>query len=366
MNASQLKERGKDVSRLKERGQAVVAGARARWPIVDHFARALLHYNSVMGSQLAAAATYFAFLSFFPLVALLFAAVGYVVDYVPNAEAAVTKALASVLPGMIGSGPDQINVKGIASHKAGVGVIGLLVLLYSGLGWISALRTSLQAVFAAVAEEKRNFVLNKLFDLLVLIVVGIVLVVSVGLGTSVTGFTDTVLGLLGLSHMPGIGTVLLIAALVVGVGANTVLFFTLYRLLPRHEVPTASLWKGALLAGIGFEVLKQLASLVISSVTQNPLYGAFAIMIALLVWINYFDRLAVLGAAWAVSAVATKERSEVSGQDGLGATAGRRPTARPGAGRRGARSGQVVSAVVGALAGAAAMGWWSRKSRADD
>jgi membrane protein len=31
------------------------------------------------------------------------------------------------------------------------------------------------------------------------------------------------------------------------------------------------------------------------------LYGAFAIMIALLVWINYFNRLAILGAAWAVT-----------------------------------------------------------------
>lgn len=365
MNASQLKERGKDVSRVKERGQAVLARARARWPIVDHFARALLHYNSVMGSQLAAAATYFAFLSFFPLVALLFAAVGYVVDYVPNAESAVSRALSSVLPGMIGSGPDQINVKGIASHKTGVGVIGLLVLLYSGLGWISALRTSLQAVFAAVTEEKRNFVLNKLFDLLVLIVVGIVLVVSVGLGTSVTGFTGTVLRLLGLSHMPGIGAVLLVAAIVVGVGANAVLFFTLYRLLPKHEVPTASLWKGALLAGIGFEILKQLASLVIGNVTQNPLYGAFAIMIALLVWINYLDRVAVLGAAWAVSGVPAEEPSQAPSQEG-DVTAGKRPTARPGAGRRGARSGQVASAVVGALAGAAAMGWWSRRSRGGD
>ena len=46
--------------------------ARARWPLVDHGGRAIAHYGEVLGSQLAAGVTYFAFLSFFPLIALGF------------------------------------------------------------------------------------------------------------------------------------------------------------------------------------------------------------------------------------------------------------------------------------------------------
>ncbi|MEQ4205129.1 YihY/virulence factor BrkB family protein [Actinopolymorpha sp. B17G11] len=290
-----------NLERIKDRLRAVLERARARSGLLDHLVRAVEHYSAVMGTQLAAAVTYFAFLSFFPLVALCFAAVGFGVAFIPGVEQAVTSALVQTFPGMIGNAPNQIDVQAIARQKANVGVIGLLVLLYSGLGWVSALRTSLQAVFESAPERKRGLVKGKAYDLLVLVVVGIVLVTSVGVGTAVTGFTEIILDLLGLRGVPGAGALLWVGALLVGVAASVLLFFVIYRVLPRHDVSGRAILGGALLAAIGFEVLKQLASIVIGFVTRNPLYGAFAIMVALLVWINYFSRLAVLGAAWAVT-----------------------------------------------------------------
>jgi membrane protein len=290
-----------NLERIKDRLRAVFARARARFGLLDHLVRAVEHYSAVLGSQLAAAVTYFAFLSFFPLVALCFAAVGFGVSFIPGVEQAVTSALTQTFPGMIGNAPNQIDVGAIARQKANVGLIGLLVLLYSGLGWVSALRTSLQAVFESAPERKRGFISGKAYDLLALVVVGIVLIASVGVGTAVTGFTEIVLDLLGLSGIPGAGTLLWLGALLVGLAASVLLFFVIYRLLPRHDVSGRAILEGALLAALGFEVLKQLASIVIGLVTRNPLYGAFAIMVALLVWINYFSRLAVLGAAWAVT-----------------------------------------------------------------
>lgn len=299
-----------DVQGIKQRAQSAFARARARWPVLDHAVRAVKHFGDRLGAQLAAAVTYFGFLSFFPIIALAFAAVGYVIAYVPEADKAVESALSSIFPGMIGTGSGQINVAAIASRRGSVGLIGLVGLLYSGLGWISALRTSLQSVFDVVAEEKRNFLLGKLFDLIVLGVIGFVLVVSVSLSTAVTGFTDSVISWLGLSSVPGMGTVLTVLAMLVGVVASTVLFFTMYKLLPKHNAPTRSVVQGAVIAAVGFEILKQLAGLVIGNVTGNPLYGAFAIMIALLVWINYFAQLAVLGASWAATATLPEESSE--------------------------------------------------------
>ncbi|HZC28083.1 MAG TPA: YhjD/YihY/BrkB family envelope integrity protein, partial [Actinopolymorphaceae bacterium] len=187
-----------DTRRIRARVDTLLGRVRARSRLLDHLARALAHYSSVLGSQLAAAATYFGFLSFFPLVALAFAVLGYVVAYVPDAEHAATTALSSIFPGMIGTGPGKIDVHAIARRKADVGILGLLVLLYSGLGWVSALRVALQAVFEVVSEKKRNFFVGKVFDLIVLAVVGVVLISSVGLGAAVTGFTSTVVRLLGL------------------------------------------------------------------------------------------------------------------------------------------------------------------------
>ncbi|MFD2082168.1 membrane protein [Actinopolymorpha cephalotaxi] len=361
-----------NVSRVRQRLDYKVARLRVRSRLVDHLARALAHYNKVLGSQLAASATYFAFLSFFPLVALVFAAVGYVVEYVPGARDAVTSAMSSVLPGMIGTGKNQLDVEAIARNKTGVGIIGLAVLLYSGLNWISALRTSLQAVFAAVAEDGRNFVLNKVFDLVVLVAAGAVLLVSVGVSTAVTAFADFIFTLAHLTRVPGVGVLLWAVAAAVGVAASSVLFFTLYRLLPRHDVPAAKLWRGALLAALGFEVLKQIAGLVLGTVTGNPLYGAFAVLVALLVWINYFDRLTVLGAAWAVTGVPVEKmthpekaggvrRVRPQGErpgDGADGGAGLAP-----AGGRARRIRRGLSAAFGAFAGGLTVGWLASRRR---
>ncbi len=352
-----------DLRGAKARFTATFARVRARSRLVDHLARALAHYSAVLGSQLAAAATYFGFLSFFPLVALAFAVLGYVVAYVPEAEEAATKALAEVLPGMLGSGPGKINVQAIASRKTDVGIIGLVVLLYSGLGWVSALRTALQAVFDVVSEEKRKFIAGKAFDILVLVVVGLVLMISVGLGTAVTGFTGTVVRLLGVGHIPGAFLLVLGASILVGIGANTLVFFALYRLLPKHNVAARWVWQGALIAGIGFEVLKQAASLVIGQVTSNPLYGTFAIMVALLVWINYFDRLAVLGAAWAAVATVPSAKplgEELAGEELAGEELAREELARETGRSTGAAPvprGPASSTADGARRGSASMAW---------
>lgn len=364
-----------DVSRMRRRLEYKVARVRVRSRLVDHLARALAHYNKVLGSQLAASATYFAFLSFFPLVALVFAAVGYVVEYVPGASDAVTSAMSSVLPGMIGTGKNQLDVQGIARNKAGAGIVGLAVLLYSGLNWISALRTSLQAVFAAVAEEGRNFVLNKVFDLVVLVAVGVVLLVSVGVSTAVTAFADFIFTVTHLTKVPGVGVLLWAVAATVGVAASSVLFFTLYRLLPRHDVSAKKLWRGALLAALGFEVLKQVAGLVLGTVTGNPLYGAFAILVALLVWINYFDRLTVLGAAWAVTSVPVEQMTHPEKAGGVRHP--RQQDDRPGgaggaestqAGGRARRIGRGLSAAFGAFVGGLTVGWLAtrRQRRASE
>ena len=63
-----------------------VADVRQRRPLVDHLVRAVEHYGQVNGSALAAAVTYFAFLSFFPILALAFAIFGQVTKVYPDAE----------------------------------------------------------------------------------------------------------------------------------------------------------------------------------------------------------------------------------------------------------------------------------------
>ena len=64
------------VAAASRSAKGAVVDARARWPVVDHAVRAWEHYTRVGGSGLAGAVTYYAFLSFFPILALAFFVVG--------------------------------------------------------------------------------------------------------------------------------------------------------------------------------------------------------------------------------------------------------------------------------------------------
>ena len=281
----------------KERVAARMATARDRWPVLDHAVRTQQHYSRVNAGSQAGAVTYFAFLSFFPLLALAFFVVGYIARYFPQAQDNLVEGIGQVLPGMIGPAPGQISLDEIQRAAATVGIIGLVTLAYSGLGWLSGMRTALVVVFELPRGVRPNFVIGKLRDLVTLVVVGSILLVSVGLSGVVTRFSTELLDLLELNH--DLTGTFEVAAVVVGLVGNTLFFFALFKLLARPPVPSRSLWQGALLGSVAFEVLKQLSTFLLAVTQRSPAFQAFGIALILLVWINYFARLVMYAAAWA-------------------------------------------------------------------
>jgi membrane protein len=292
----------------RARVAARVATARDRWPVLDHAVRMQQHYSRVNAGSQAGAVTYFAFLSFFPLLALAFFVVGYLARFFPEAQENLAQGIEQVLPGMIGSGRGQISLDAIQRAAATVGIIGLVTLIYSGLGWLSGMRTALRVVFELPVSTRPNFFVGKLRDLVTLVVVGTTLLVSVGLSGVVTRFSTELLDLLQLDHDLS-GTVDA-AAVVVALAANTLFFYALFKLLARPPVPDRSLWQGALLGSISFEVLKQLSSYLLAATERSPAFQAFGIALIFLVWINYFSRLVMYAAAWACTSDAARARRE--------------------------------------------------------
>lgn len=282
---------------LLDRAKGVLADLRSRYPFVDHAVRAVQHFSSVQAAILAGAVTYFGLLSFFPIIALVFAGLAIAVRFYDGAETAVLDALRSVLPGVF----DQLDLGGIEQAATAASIIGVVGFLYSGLGWLSTMRSALQNVFEVPADERGNMFLGKATDLLVLATLGVVLIVSVAASSAVTSLTTGILDVIGLGDVPGISVLVTVLGIALGVAASTLLFFVMYRLLGKPELPARPLWRGAFVSAVGFEVLKLAATLVISGTATNPIYGAFAVIIAMLVWINYFSRLALLGASWAVT-----------------------------------------------------------------
>ncbi len=354
---------------LIDRITARIQALRRRYPVLDHVIGMNEHYGEVQGSVLAGAVTYFGFLSFFPILALGFAVIGYVSVAYPDARDSLVTAVEQVFPGVVSPNgdPGTISLRDIEGAKTTAGLIGFAGLLYAGLGWLSGLRTALQDTFRVPRYRQGNFFVGKLTDLVVLAILGLVMIVSVGIAGAVQGWTGTILSWVGLKGS-AIGQPLVWAVgIALGLCASTLLFFVMYRLLGKPTLSARPLLQGALLGAVAFELLKLLVVNLLHGVGGSAV-APLAIAVTLVVWINYFSRLVLYGASWAMTsdrspdavarradvseaAVAVadqadaKARLPVAGVDARGAAVGTRFD--PGSAVFGAIAGVVASALLG-------------------
>ena len=359
---------------LRRRAGDLLAAARRRSPALDHALRTYARYQADGGDTLAASVTYFGFLSFFPLVALAFFVTGVVVNVDPAAAQSVTDALSSALPGLIGDGPHQLSVASLASGgaRATSGVIGVVGLLVAGLGWLDALRDAIRAMWHH-GKLKDNPVKRKLTDVLQLLGLGGVLGVSLAVTGLASGFTGHVLGWLGLGSSWPARAVVFVLGLVLPVFVDVAVFGYLLARLPKVAVELPHALRASLLGAVAFEILKTVGGWYLARTTSNALYGTFAVVVGLLIWINLISRLMLYVAAYAVTAPGSSD-TPPSGTAGLGAAVGgsvRLPAAPAGAAvrvgplrapepgaageRRARRAGRVTLTVVGGSAAVAAL-----------
>ena len=281
---------------------------RERHAWVDHVVRMQQHFGETRAGQQAGAITYFAFLSFFPVLALAFFIVGLLSTVLDGADQTLRAAIDSLFPRMIGPEEGQLQLRDFRDFSGLAGLLGLAGVLYAGLGWVSALRMALATVFELSDDERLGFVPGKLRDLVGLVSIGLTLLVAVGVSGLVSGFSSDLLGWLGLDQELSWLVKLLTVAL--GLAANTVLFFTMFRLLGGEQVPTRSLVSGAVLGALVFELLKRAAGLIIAQTQGQPAFQAFGIALVMLVWISYFSRLVLYAASWAYTTQEARDARE--------------------------------------------------------
>ena len=292
-----------------DQGKRRLGRLRRRFPPLDHAVDAVLHYTAVNGNGQAGAVTFFGFLSFFPILALGFVALGVISQVAPELRDSILVEVENLLPGVVGGDPGEIPLSTFEDAASTVGPISSLVLVYAGLGWLSGMRRALEVMFVMPTKEQPNFVVGKATDLAVLLVIGFTLLVSVGLSALVSGFSERLIALLGFD--PDATVPLAVLRMVthgMAIFASTVLLLAMFRLLARPHLPRTALLWGALLGAVGFELLKAVANQLLGLTQGKPAFQAFGVALILLVWINYFSRLVMLAAAWAYTARASSDR----------------------------------------------------------
>jgi membrane protein len=258
-------------------------------------------------------------------------------------------------PGLIGTGSNQININDIVAAKAGTGLLGLIGLLYAGLGWVDALRDGLRRVFGTL-DEPLPVLKKKLVDILVLLMLGGAVLASIVVSSLATSATGYVLGLVGLEGQTLAVVLLKVLAVALALVLDTLMFAILFTRLSGAHLSWRQVRSGAVVAAVGFEVLKLLGTFLIARTTDNPLYATFGVVVGLLVWINLVSKLLVYAAAWTAtdpySLVPAAADNESVPVDVAGVAAGssrRTRTVR----------GVLVGAVLGAgLAGALTRRGW--------
>jgi membrane protein len=265
-------------------GRAEIAGV-ARRP-----ARAvnaiLRRYFGARGPHLAAMLAYYALLSLFPFVFLAASLVSWIGR--PAETSALLRDLSHVLPGT--SAKDlAAYVRSLGSNIAEIGLIGGVGLLWSSLGFLSALESGLNVIYGL---PNRGFLHQKL------VVLGLLALALVGLlaGLTIVVTSQTTLSEIapGLSHLAAwrIGGGLAISTL------TTFLFLLIvYRTLPNTALTTRQVLPGALIATALLQLTFESLPLYVRSVEGLPALKAFAGAAVLLVWLYLMGNVVLLGGA---------------------------------------------------------------------
>ncbi|MBA0128115.1 inner membrane protein YhjD [Haloechinothrix sp. YIM 98757] len=337
--------------RVARGAQQVVPSVRQRYPAIDHLVRAKEAFGDRYGTHYAAAITYFSVLSLVPILMVGFAIAGYILAADPTLLADLQSRLQRAAPVGLRETVGEV-VETAVDSRATVGVLGLATALYSGIGWMRNLRDALTAQWGQ-ERKKRPLLKGTARDLLALLGLGFALIVSFALTTAGSTAANSLLTLIGLEDdLPArIGLTTLMTVL--SLAANWLVFLWVIARLPRERVTLRSAVKGALIAAVGFEVLKQIASLFIASVMSSPTGALFGPIIGLLVFANLVSRFLLFVTAW--TATATENIVQTVSPPGPVEV---RPLVHV---RRGASARQAVGILgTGALLGGGARWLWRR------
>lgn len=295
-------------ARLRRAVIARLSPARRVYAI-DLFWRAARNFIRLQGQIYAAAISYYVLFSFFPLLLLSVAVLGWFVRD-PDVNATITDAVLAQIPPELGlQEPVEGLLDDLGAPGGGVfGLIGLVGLAWTASGVFGALRRVLNRVFAV--PSNRSFVHARAIDLLAMICVPTLLILStlltLGLRLVRTFASDYFDGLL-------IRVAWGVVFLLVPLATSFAVFLLLYRLVPNLRPEFADLWAGALFAAVGFELAKAGFGFYVTEVGDfQTLYGPLGGAVTFLVFVYLVANVVIFGGG----IVAERWRDRV-GRDGV-------------------------------------------------
>lgn len=268
------------IDAVVRRYQVALNGARARSRPFDHFWRAKERYDAVLGGRLAAAIAYYAFFAAFALAFVAYSILGFALGTNSDLKGTVSAYLDAHLP--------QLDVEHIQQPRGTFGIIGLVGLVLTGVGWVEGLRSA-QRLIWGLAEQPGNPFVRRLVDLGMLVGLGLLVALSLWVVGGIERFVSP-----APLALAWVGTAL-------GWLVNLLLAAALLGAVPRLSVSPRRLLPPALVVATGITVLTTVGQAVVRRTEDNPAYQFASSVVGLLLFLYLTNQLLLFGAALAAT-----------------------------------------------------------------
>ena len=263
---------------------------KSAWTI---FKRILNSFSRDRVMTLSAALAYYAMFSIAPLLVLAIGVAGLVFG-----DQAAQHQLAGQIQGFVGPKAARVIESMMAAQeKSGsliATIVGIVLMFLGASGIFAQLKDSLNVIWGVEPKADRGIfgvLFDRLFALLLVLLIGVLLLASMLLTTAISAFYGALEQV-----VPVPSFVLQVLNLCLSLAIVTLLFAIIFKVLPDVRIPWRNVWIGAFGTALLFTIGEFGLSLYLGQQSVASTYGAAGSVVVILLWIYYSSVILLVGA----------------------------------------------------------------------
>ena len=174
---------------------------------------------------------------------------------------------------------------------------GILAMLVGATTVFGQMQNSLNTIWTVAPKPSRNsiglLIRKRLTSLTIVLAIGFVMLVSLSLSVGLRVFLPTVQG-----WLPWYEVAFSVADLIVSLLVASLLFGTIFKVLPDVRLGWRDVAVGSVLTAVLFTLGRSLIAFYLSHTATASTYGAAGSLVLLLLWVNYSSLILLYGAAF--------------------------------------------------------------------
>jgi membrane protein len=252
-------------------------------------------YSDDKVSKLSGSLAYFTVFSLGPLLVVIISFCGLFLS-----REAIEGKVYEALVGFVGSDTaiqlqEIIRNASVGDKSLIAAIIGLVTLLIGATTVFAEIQDSINLIWGLKPKPKRGwlkYLQNRFLSFSVIVSLGFLLLVSL----SLSAIIEAVSTRLQRSFPEVTIVVFYIINLLLTIGISTLIFATIFKVLPDARIRWKDVLAGAIVTAVLFLIGKFAISLYISGTKVGSTYGAAGSLVILLVWVYYSSIILYLGA----------------------------------------------------------------------